>query len=480
MSIDQYVNTLFCGDNLPILKQLPNHSIDVVYIDPPFCSDENYTIIHGNGAEIRQFTDRWASSLTTFLPWMEDRLVELHRILKSTGMLFVHCDYHADAYLRVLCDKIFGMTNLKSVIIWKRYPSVSATPNGISTITDTILLYAKDADQCKVMAPRQPLDSTKFDKIETETGRRFKLTPLIKSGSTNHSLRFNGKLITLNSTQRFVWSQEKLDSELERNPLCIYWSDTKVPYYKSYEDEHEGSPQSNLWIDIPGLGSNSDEKFGYPTQKPKTLLKRILRMSSAPNDVILDAFMGSGTTIDVAKELGRQWIGIDVSPVACRIAASRIHRSVDTIQGMPRSSNELNDVNTRDFHNTVIRALVPSFWDREYANVIVTSSSSTHITGTVYTVPFIVCRRPITQSDAEAFVLCVQKTPKQIGLCVSTWFASDIREYLALPSHRTQIHMYGLDDLFHEKHFPIIHELIATVTPQHSTLNRFVKPKQKM
>ncbi len=331
--IHKLKDIIICDDNLETMKQISDNSVDLCYIDPPFFTNENYEIIWGDDYETRSFKDRWEGGIDQYIQWMKQRIKEIRRILKRSGGLFLHCDPHADDYLRVLCDEIFGRNRLISKIIWKRYASGSFSERGFTNITDTILFYSK-SEKYKFKPQYGDINASAYTQVEQETGRKFKTAPLIKSGKTNHTLNFGGKVVTLPDDKRFVWSQETLDHELQKNPLCIYWTKNDNPRFKMYLDEAPGAFIDSLWVDIPGITSTSNERL-YPAQKPETLLERIINCASEEGDLVLDAFAGSGTTIAVAKRLGRKFIGIDISPTACRIMAERIGYSIPRIVNYP-------------------------------------------------------------------------------------------------------------------------------------------------
>ncbi|NVM27784.1 MAG: restriction endonuclease [Candidatus Helarchaeota archaeon] len=345
-------NIIICDDNLEAMKHVPDNYVDLCYIDPPFFTNANYEIIWGDDYETRSFRDRWEGGINHYIDWMRPRIEAIHRVLKETGTFFLHCDPHADDYLRTLCDGIFGHNRLISKIIWKRYASGSFSEKGFTTITDTILFYSK-SDEYKFHPQYGEVNVSAFKHMEKETGRRFKTAPLIKSGKTNHILNFGGKVMTLSDNQRFVWSQERLDKELEKNPHCIYWTKTGNPRFKMYLDEAPGVFIDNLWLDIHGITSTSSERLGYPTQKPEALLERIVNCASNEGDLILDVFAGGGTTIAVTKRLKREFIAIEISPTACRLMANRIAYPISRIFNFPIKQDDLDNLDPFEFQNWV-------------------------------------------------------------------------------------------------------------------------------
>jgi len=303
------MNQLILGDNLEILKSLESESIDLIYLDPPFFSNRNYEVIWGDAGEIRSFQDRWSGGIDHYIAWLKERVFEMHRLLKPTGSIFLHCDWHANSYIRVLIlDKIFGDQNFNSEIIWERTfssGSSKSTSKKFPANTDTIWFYTKSAK----FIFNQPLKSyeestvKRYDKID-ETGKRYKWENLK------------------------TYSQERLDDLLSRGE-AKFNKTSKYPVYKRYLDETKGTPIANLWNDITFIGTKSAERIGYPTQKPEALLERIISCASNENDVILDPFVGGGTTVAVADKLKRNWIGIDQSVQAIKVSEMRLQKHQD-------------------------------------------------------------------------------------------------------------------------------------------------------
>ena len=253
-------NKLFIGDNLSIMRSLPNESIDLIATDIPFNSGRSYS--SKNGIE---FDDRW-SSLEEFIEFMKLRLIEMHRLLKETGSVYVHCDQSASHYLKVEMDKIFGVDNFKNDIVWCYAAQGKPPKNGFPRKYDNILFYTK--------SNKSTFNREYIPLSEEEINKRYR------------HVDENGK--------KFYWYRRK----------------NKI-YYNG-----EGIPVLSWWTDIKGFGTQtrSKERIGYPTQKPMKLYQRIIKASSNEGDLILDPFCGSGTTLDAAQLLNRNWIGIDKNP----------------------------------------------------------------------------------------------------------------------------------------------------------------------
>jgi len=302
------MNQLILGDNLQILKSLESETIDLIYLDPPFFSNRNYEVIWGDAGEIRSFQDRWSGGIEHYIAWLKERVVEMHRVLKTTGSIFLHCDWHANAYIRVLIlDKIFGEQNFRNEIIWQRSfgtGSSKSIAKKLPVNIDSIFWYTKNSEKCVINPQMRDLNEAalkRYDKVD-EDGRRF----------------FWADMKT--------YSKERLQKLLATGD-AKFSPNAKNPRYKKYLDESKGTPIDNLWNDFAFIGNN--ERIGYPTQKPEVLLKRIIEMASNENDVVLDPFVGGGTTVAVADKLKRNWIGIDQSVQAVKVSEMRLQKHQD-------------------------------------------------------------------------------------------------------------------------------------------------------
>jgi DNA modification methylase len=271
------MNKLILGDNLEIMQKMESESIDLIYLDPPFFSNRNYEVIWGDSGEIRSFEDRWAGGVEHYIAWLKERVVEMHRLLKSTGSIFLHCDWHANSHIRVyILDKIFGEKNFRNEIIWC-YTRPSASKKQLPRVHDTIFWYAKT----EKVVPN-------FDNIRVPY--------------SEESLARSNRGIGVKSVMGTKSGEDRLN-ELGKLPES-YWQ-------------------------IPIIQGNGKERIGYPTQKPEKLLERIIKMGSNENDIIFDPFVGGGTTIAVSEKLKRKWIGIDQSVQAIKVTEFRLSRDKD-------------------------------------------------------------------------------------------------------------------------------------------------------
>ena len=357
--------TIWTGDNLPILRGIDSASIDLIYLDPPFNSNANYAAPIGSQAAGAAFKDTWSlndldiawldlieakypavnrviqaamtDSDKSYLIYMATRLLEMHRILKDTGSIYLHCDPTMSHYLKLLMDAVFGRKMFLTDITWKRYAAHSLSKFGIDVISDNLLYYAKDYEQVETNAVTRELDKEemlkKFPHVENETGRRYQhiaLEQRSNKSSAGESRNIGGKIVVSDIGWR--WSQATFDERIAKNRHLIYWTKTGRPRYKIYDDEYEGEPVGNIWTDIPYLASGDDERIGYPTQKPLALLRRIISASSNTGDLVLDPFCGCATTCVAADELQRNWIGIDVSEKAVELVVDRIKKAQGLFQ----------------------------------------------------------------------------------------------------------------------------------------------------
>ena len=319
---------IYCGDNLEQLKKLPDACIDLIYIDPPFNSNRNYEVFWGETKEMRAFEDRHEST-RAYIDYMRPRCVELARVLKKTGSFYYHCDWHASHYVKVMLDQIFGENNFINEIIWKRQSSHNDAKQGskhLGRIHDSVFLYSGGSDAYKFKHLYAPYDDDYVEDfyrhVEPKTGRRYRLGDLTAPGGASPS-KGNPHYEFLGIKRYWRFSKENME-KLNQEGRIVQTKPGAVPAYKRYLDEGKGVPLSSIWDDIGPLQGSSKESLGYPTQKPLKLLERILEISSEPNDIVLDAFCGCGTALVAAQKLKRQWIGIDISPTACRVMAKRL------------------------------------------------------------------------------------------------------------------------------------------------------------
>jgi len=374
-------NRLYYGDNLDVLRDhVRTESVDLVYLDPPFNSNATYNVLFksptgaGADASIEAFDDTWAwgpsasaalmdiaqsgnhklhvlmqamktaigeNAMMAYLSMMAVRLVELHRVLKPTGSLYLHCDPTASHYLKLVLDAVFGVENFRSEIVWKRTSGHSSAKRW-GPVHDTILMYSASAnyvwndimqthDAAHISAKYSAKDSYSNFMAADITGAG------LRTGESGQPWRdydpsaigrhwavprkIPDGLVDLSGWD-VLTSQQKLD-RLDSAGL-IYWPKKTggFPRFKRYQTS--GVPIQSVISDIPPINSQAQERLGYPTQKPIALLERIIRASSNEGDVVLDPFCGCGTAVDAAQKLGRRWIGIDITHLAIGMIEKRL------------------------------------------------------------------------------------------------------------------------------------------------------------
>ena len=384
-------NQLHYGDNLDVLRTLSAESVDLVYLDPPFNSNASYNQLFKSpdgktsAAQVEAFEDTWhwtdaaaaayedvrrhrthsdaaqmivalraflgENDMMAYLAMMAVRLIELHRVLKPTGSLYLHCDPTASHYLKILLDAVFGPKNFHNEIIWKRTSAHGNVSANYGDVTDTILYFSK-AGKPQWNKPYAPLTADniakKYAYVEAD-GRRYTTRDLRNPGyRPNLIYDYKGYKPHPNGWSISRELMEKYDAEGR-----LYFpkeQDGRIRL-KLYLDDSQGRAIHNLWDDIPPINSQAQERLGYPTQKPVALLERILSASSNPGDVVLDPFCGCGTTIHAAQKLGRQWIGIDITHLAIGLIEKRLRDAFPgvafTTHGVPKDLEGARDLALR-------------------------------------------------------------------------------------------------------------------------------------
>jgi len=363
-------NVLYYGDNLEILrKYIPDNSIDLIYLDPPFNSKKDYNILFKeNGgieseAQIKAFTDTWhwtqtaentyhdivtngplkvgrligalhetigQNDVMAYLVMMTTRLIELHRVLKPTGSIYLHCDPTASHYIKLVLDQIFGPANFRNEIVWRRTSAKGLAFTRFPSNHDIILRYSKSGKwgwnpQYKEHAPKYVSNFYRY--VEPGTGRRYSLDNLVNPNKNRPHLTYE----FLGVTRVWRWTKERMQEAYEKG-VVVQSKPGVVPRLKRYLDEQEGTPIDDLWDDIMPIQSQASERLGYETQKPLTLLERIIKASSNEGDIVLDPFCGCGTALVAAQKLNRHWIGIDITHLAITLMRNRLRDSFSGIK----------------------------------------------------------------------------------------------------------------------------------------------------
>lgn len=361
-------STLFYGDNLPILREhIPDETVDLIYLDPPFNSNRSYNVLfkdesgHEAESQITAFEDSWHwnpaaeriyedlvagaplhvatmidalhqfignNQMMAYLAMMAARLVELHRVLKPTGSLYLHCDPTASHYLKIILDAIFDPRNFRNQLIWERAAPKSHAFTRYASAHDTVLFYSKGGEptwNAQYVSHRVEYLKSHYGNVEPGTGRRYTLGDLLNPNKDRPHLTYEFPPGSGN-VRVWRWTQGRMMQAWKEGRVVIP-KEGGVPRYKRYLDEMHGTPITDVWTDIPPINSQAAERLGYPTQKPLALLERIISASSNPGDLVLDPFGGCGTAIIAAQELGRRWIGIDITHLAIALVKNRLKDS---------------------------------------------------------------------------------------------------------------------------------------------------------
>ncbi|MDR0569421.1 MAG: hypothetical protein LBG87_09485, partial [Spirochaetaceae bacterium] len=288
--------------------------------------------IWGDEGEIRSFQDRWAGGVDHYIAWLYERVAQMRRVLKNTGSIFLHCDWHANAEIKVfILNKIFGEKNFVNEIIWQKIRTAKAQSKNFGNVHDTIYLYSKSEQRqfYKQFIEYDPeVIRSHYNRgfKKDKDGRLYQDVSLLQSGQGT-ARKFGGTVIEPPAGKHWIWSQERID-EAFKDGLIVF-SPKGNPRKVQYLDSMKGKILDDIWTDIPPVTSTSKERIGYPTQKPEALLERIIKASSNESDIVLDPFMGGGTTIAVAEKLNRKWIGIDQSPAAVKVTEFRLQKQTE-------------------------------------------------------------------------------------------------------------------------------------------------------
>ena len=392
-------NRLYYGDNLEVLRdaaQFPDECVDLIYLDPPFNSNAGYNVLFkgagGSGADasIEAFDDTWTwgtsarhalmdiesgtnraltvmmqamhsavgeNPLMAYLSMMAVRLVELHRVLKPTGSLYLHCDPTASHYLKLVLDAVFGAEQFLNEITWKR-TFAHGSARRFGPVHDTIFFYSKNGHnrwQDLKIGHDDTYVSKHFRTIDESTGERFQAISLTGAGTRKGESGKPWRDVDPTAVGRHwaipraILAKEGLDATGTMEALDalnkagrIYWPSKEggTPRLKWFVSDLEGARLGDVWTDIPPISAQAKERLGYPTQKPRALLERIIAASSNPGDVVLDPFCGCGTAVDAAQKLGRRWLGIDVTHIAIGMIEDRMRVGYPGIEfetlGVPR------------------------------------------------------------------------------------------------------------------------------------------------
>ncbi len=374
-------NVLYCDDNLERLAQFPAECIDLIYLDPPFFSNRHYEVIWGDEAEVRSFEDRWEGGVQVYVNWMRERVLEMHRILRPTGSLFLHCDWHASHRLRVMLDDIFGANLFQNELIWF-YKGGGSSPRRWSRKHDSIFWYSKSPDY-----------TFNLDAVRTAYSDEILSRPKSSYAHHHYGKKANATAIT-----------------------------------EGWDLNPKGKRPDDV-IELPIINPAARERLGYPTQKPERLLETLLLGASNANDIVLDPFAGCGTTMVVAQRHHRQWVGIDISPTAVGLMKRRMEKvgAVDVkLVGMPVTVEQLMQLKPLEFQNWVIQRLNGTHSPRKTGDMGIDGFSfMTHD-------PIQVKQSPnVGRNVIDNFETAIERNGKTKGYVVALSFGRGAREEVA-------------------------------------------------
>lgn len=378
---------LYRGDNLKILSEMPPESVDLIYLDPPFFSNRTYEVIWGDEAEVRSFLDRWEGGVEAYTDWMRKRCEQMHKVLAPTGSLYLHCDWHASHYLKQMLDDIFGYRQFQNEIVWY-YRGAGVSKRRWARRHDTLLFYTKGDEWTFNVDPVRV-------EYAAATQERFK---------------------------HYVGNVRKTGADFGPQQL-----------------NPKGKHPDDVW-QISILAPSARARLGYPTQKPEALLQNIVLASSNEGDVVLDPFCGCGTTLSVAEQHKRNWIGVDISPTAIEITDRRLAvlgaRAVK--MGMPSTLDDLKAMSPYEFQNWVCHQInaTPSpklSGDKGIDGRMIVSND-----------PVQVKQKQVGRPDVDAFETAIERVGHDRGVMVGFSFSREAREEMARVKRRR-----GLEIIFY-------------------------------
>jgi len=364
-------NQLYCGDCLVVLDMVPDSSIDLIYIDPPFYSQRVYETIWGEEAERFAFEDRWSGGINHYVNYLVSRIKKMHAKLKDAGSFYIHLDWHISHYMKVELDKLFGYGNLQNEIIWQR-TSAHSDAKRFGHIHDTLFFYSKSGTFTwnPLFGPHSPEYVQKFYRFNDAVRGQYRLDHIIRSQSMGPRPNLSYEYKRFRPQWGWRVNREKL-KKLDADGR-IEWSKTGRPYLRRYLNEMKGTALTSMWTDIVPVQAHAKERLGYPTQKPLALLERIVTASSNRGDLVMDAYCGCGTTLAAAQKLGRRWIGVDISQSAIRVVEQRLRKLGATnyeVHGLVKSIKELRALDPFEFQNWAINAVYGQHSPRKIADM---------------------------------------------------------------------------------------------------------------
>jgi DNA modification methylase len=379
---------LYRGDNLKVLSDMPSDSADLIYLDPPFFSNRTYEVIWNDEAEVRSFLDRWAGGIEVYIDWMRERVLELHRVLSPTGSLYLHCDWHASHYLKAMVDDVFGGARyFQNEIVWY-YRGGGVSKYRWGRRHDVLLFYTKSHKKGEWTFNVDPV--------------RMEYSPESQERLKYKARSFRG---------------DKVYDNYRPNPL--------------------GKHPDDVWSIQPLMPSNR-KKLGYPTQKPEALLRNVILASSNAGDLVLDPFCGCGTTLSVAEQTDREWVGIDISPRAIDVTEERLRAlgaDFPDPAGMPSTVDDLrsDQMGWHEFQNWCCHQL--------HATPSVRKSGDFGLDGRMILThdPVQVKQKQVGRPDVDAFETAMERAGSDRGVMVGIGFSREAREEVARARRKKSI-----------------------------------------
>lgn len=377
-------NRLYFGDCLDVMREdIAGGSIDLIYLDPPFNSKRLYNAFIGN-AQWLAFNDTWrwheavedfhevASDVRlaptmeglrlihgegpelAYLSYMTNRLRECHRVLKPTGSIYLHCDPTMSHSLKLVMDSIFGRGQFRNEIVWQRSLAHNMRTKGFQRVNDLLLYYSR-GNRFRFRPVYMPYGEAQLKRYRRDSDGRLYTGQDLTFSTALEARQFEWRGSKPPPNRSWGASFEQLEKWFDEGRILLKRDGTpRLDGKKVYLDEMPGKPATTNWIDIPRISNTSQERLGYPTQKPLPLLVRILEASSGSGEVVLDPFCGCGTTIEAAQRLGRSWIGIDICVNACKVIEKRIRNHFDSVWsevefiGLPKTNDQAKTLASMD------------------------------------------------------------------------------------------------------------------------------------